>query len=101
MLLSLEHIRAQLDLSELLLLSVVNLTHLRDLLRLIQVELTSRLPADPVKELWYYHKSLRCTTFIGEDKIVSLPLLDGENDFKMFQVVNLPVQVRKEKGEQW
>lgn len=91
----LEHVRAQLDMLSLRHLSPSIMTHgyLRELLFKIQTELPHhlRLPVDPIKELWRYHKALRCVTLL-EDKLLvlmTLALLDRESNFEIYLVINL------------
>ena len=76
--------------------SLVGLTHLRDILLKIQIELPHHLwlPSDPTRELWRYYSSLGCITLVEEKKILALepvPLLDRDSTFEVFQVINLPI----------
>lgn len=92
----LEHVRAQLDMSlGHLSPSIVTPGHLREVLLGIQTELPHhlRLPVDPTKELWKYN-ALGCVTLLENRKLLilmSIPLLDRESVFEIYQVINLPM----------
>ena len=53
-----------------------------------------RLPVDPIEELWKYYSALGCVTLIENDKLLilmSVPLLDRDSIFEIYQVINLPI----------
>lgn len=94
----LEHIMTQLDILSLghLSPSVVTPNHLREVLLRIQTELPHhlRLPLDPTEGLWKYYISLGCVTLLEGSKLLvvtSLPLLDRNGLFEIYQVLNLPI----------
>lgn len=93
-----EHVRAQLDMLSLGHLSpgIVTPGHLRELLLKIQAELPHhlRLPVSPDEDLWKYYNALGCVTLLENKKLLvlmSIPLLDRESIFEVYQVVNLPI----------
>lgn len=74
-------------------------------LRFILIDLKDKLPPtlhlthDPNKELWTYYKFLTCTTVMDNGKIyvmVSLPLLNLNNEFRIYKAHNLPIPLPKE-----
>ena len=94
----LEHVRAQLDSLSLghLSPSIMTPNYLREILTKIQTELPPhlRLPVDPTEELWRYYSALGCVTLMEGDKLLilmSVPLLDRDSTFEIYQVINLPI----------
>ena len=94
----LEHLKSQLDMLSLghLAPSIVATGELKELLLNIQAELPHhlRLPVDPTEKLWRYYNSLGCVTILENNKllvIMSIPLLDREGTFEVYQAINLPV----------
>ena len=94
----LEHVRAQLDSLSLghLSPSIMTPNYLREILTKIQTELPHhlRLPVDSTEELWRYYSALGCVTLMEGDKLLilmSVPLLDRDSTFEIYQVINLPI----------
>ena len=94
----LEHVRAQLDSQSLghLSPSIVTPNYLKGILIRIQTELPHHLwlPLDPTEELWRYYNVLGCVTLMENDKLLilmSVPLLDRDSMFEIYQVINLPI----------
>ena len=53
-----------------------------------------QLPVDPTEELWKYYNALGCVTLMENDKLLilmSVPLLDRDSTFEIYQVINLPI----------
>ena len=75
--------------------SVISPKQLQDILYDIQkhnLEYIS-LPQDP-KTIWYYYQSLTTVTIIRRKKLltlVSLPLIDTNSRYELYQIFNLPV----------
>ena len=95
---SLEHVRTQLDMLSLGNLSpnLVTTWYLRELLQRIQANLPHhlRLPVDPVKELGKYYSLLGSTTILEEVKLlvlVSVPLVERGSRFEVYELMNLPI----------
>ena len=71
-----------------------------DKLRALLVDISDQippyleLPEDPVEELWEYYRFLSCKTILMEDRIaviISVPLLDVDGIYEIYDVVNLPI----------
>ncbi|XP_071084800.1 uncharacterized protein [Haliotis cracherodii] len=94
----LEHLQLQINMLALGHLSPSTITpsQLLALLNDIKAHLPSkfRLANDPVGNLWGFYKTLLCTTVLFDDKILvitSIPLLDVNGQFGIYQAHNLPV----------
>ena len=95
---SIRNLRVQLDMLSLGHLSsnIVDPTLLRDHLLGVQAKLPRhlKLPADPATELWHYYNSLSCLTLVENGRlliVVSLPLLDSNDIYEVFRLINLPI----------
>ena len=52
------------------------------------------LPHDPTTELWYYFKTLHCSSVMHNAKliiIIEIPLLERSSLYNVYKVINLPV----------
>ena len=75
--------------------SVISPKQLQDILYDIQKHIPEylSLPQDP-KTIWYYYQSLTTVTIIKRKKLltlVSLPLIDTNSRYELYQIFNLPV----------
>lgn len=75
--------------------SVIHPGELKQILTGIQSQIPKHLtlPA-PVEDIWYYYKTLTCVTLIKDRKfitLVSLPLLQLNSLFEVYQVHNIPL----------
>ena len=75
--------------------SVISPKQLQDILYDIQKHIPEylSLPQDP-KTIWYYYQSLTTVTIIKRKKLltlVSLPLIDTNSRYELYQIINLPV----------
>lgn len=85
--------------------SVISPGEFRNLLTGIESALTRqfRLPADPSQNLWAFYRTLACTTILHDDTIiivVSVPLLDVQAEFELYNIFNLAVFLTNETAEE-
>lgn len=98
----LENLRLELNMLTLDHLSPSTITpgSLKSLLIQIKTKLPStlKLPEDPEANIWYFYRTLTCTTVLENDKIlvlISIPLLDYNGEFDVYKVYNIPVPLHK------
>ncbi|CAC5415478.1 unnamed protein product [Mytilus coruscus] len=98
----LEHIKDQLSMLSLGHLSPSTITpnNLQGLL----IEIKDKLPKyleltnDPKENLWFFYRFLTCSTILYDSRIlvvISIPLLDSNNKFEIYQAFNLPMPMQK------
>lgn len=80
--------------------SIITPIRLREVLLDIQTRLPHhlRLPVDPTKQLWQYYSTLGCVTLLENKKLlvlISIPLLDKDSTYEIYQVINLPMPYPK------
>ena len=76
--------------------AVVSPTSLRKVFNEIRGHLppTLRLPKSPRTSLWYYYKTLTCSTVFDENKIIviiNIPLVDADGQYDLYQIFNVPL----------
>ena len=93
----LENLRLELNMLSLDHLSPSTITPqaLKLLLTQIKTRLPSslKLPEDPETNIWYFYRTLTCTTVLDGDKIlvlISIPLLDYNGEFDVFKAFSVP-----------
>ncbi|CAC5365680.1 unnamed protein product [Mytilus coruscus] len=97
-----QHIKDQLSILSLGHLSPSTITpnNLQGLL----IEIKDKLPKyleltnDPKENLWFFYRFLTCSTILYDSRIlvvISIPLLDSNNKFEIYQAFNLPMPMQK------
>ena len=81
--------------------SVIDPIQLLTLLRDIQQHLPAqfKLTDDPGTELWKFYQTLTCTSVLYRKQmliLVTLPLLQANGHFEIYQAHNLPVPLAKQ-----
>ena len=75
--------------------SVIRLTELRCILIDIRQKAPKKLPLPtPIKDVWYYYKTLNCVTVIKDRRfvtLVNLPLLEINAGYEVYRVHNVPL----------
>ena len=101
-----EHLRTQLSFMSFsrLSTSIVNPFEFKRVLEGISSRLPPnlRLPSDPKDRLWAYYHSLELTTILEENQIIIvtvLPLMQYDNHFEIYKVINLPVPIMEDSLE--
>ena len=59
---------------------------------------TLQLPEDHRSNIWYYYRTLTCTTILEDDRIVvvmSIPLLDFTGQYDVVKIHNIPLPMHK------
>ncbi|CAC5401357.1 unnamed protein product [Mytilus coruscus] len=68
------------------------------------IEIKDKLPKyleltnDPKENLWFFYRFLTCSTILYNSRIlvvISIPLLDSNNKFEIYQAFNLPMPMQK------
>ena len=75
--------------------SLITPKDLKRLLTQIKAKLppTLKLPEDHRSNIWYYYRTLTCTTILEDDRIVvvvSIPLLDFTGQYDVIKIHNIP-----------
>lgn len=98
----LENLRLELNMLSLDHLSPSTITpgSLKSLLIQIKTKLPStlKLPEDPEADIWYFYRTLTCTTVLENDKIlilINIPLLDYNGEFDVYKVYSIPVPLHQ------
>ena len=96
----LQNLRLELNMLSLNHLSPSTITpkNLRKILIDIRTRLPSslKLPGDPMTNIWYFYRTLKCKTVLNGDKIlvvINIPLLDFSGKFEVFRVHNIPLPI--------
>ncbi|MET0106093.1 MAG: hypothetical protein ABW072_13270, partial [Sedimenticola sp.] len=102
----LQNLRLELNMLSLGRLSPSSITpkNLRKLLIQIRSKLPStlKLPEDPRSNIWYFYRTLICTTILDDDKIIvviTVPLLDFTGEYEVFRVHNIPLPMCNERQD--
>ena len=94
----LQNLKLELNMLSLSRLSPSSITprNLRKLLVQIQAKLPStlKLPEDPRSDIWYFYRTLTCTTILDDHKVIvviNIPLLDFTGEYEVYRVHNIPL----------
>ena len=55
---------------------------------------STKLPADPVNNIWYFYNTISCNAYLDGHKILnvlSIPLLDDKESYEIYKIHNLPL----------
>lgn len=98
----LENLRLELNMLSLDHLSPSTITPQALKLLLIQIKTrlpsSLKLPEDPETNIWYYYRTLTCTTVLENDKVlvlINLPLLDYNGQYEVYSAVSVPVPLHQ------
>ena len=80
--------------------SLITPKDLKRLLTQIKAKLppTLKLPEDHRSNIWYYYRTLTCTTILEDDRIVvvmSIPLLDFTGQYDVIKIHNIPLPMHE------
>ncbi|MCG8045976.1 MAG: hypothetical protein N0E48_09980, partial [Candidatus Thiodiazotropha endolucinida] len=94
----LDNLRLEINMLSLSRLSPSSITprNLRKLLTQINNKLPStlKLPEDPRSNIWYFYRTLTCSTIMDGSQIVvviNIPLLDFTGEYEVYRVYNIPL----------